>query len=55
MSPQNTHHHLNQCIYSLQYIPEDGNFYLVCIQSQPLALLLRCKTRCMECLNQNLS
>ena len=34
---------LHQCIYTLQHIPGDG-FYLACIQSQFLKLLLLCKT-----------
>ena len=47
---------LHQCIYTFKHIPQDGSFYLVCIQSQPLILLLRCYTRRMEHLDhQNLS
>ena len=33
---------LNQCLYTLQNIPNDYNFYLICLQTQYLALLLHC-------------
>ena len=58
-TPQNIHHHLNhskyyiagflhQCIYTLQHIPVDGSFYIACIQSQSLRLLLHCNICRME-------
>ena len=48
------HHHsayciagfLHLCIYTLQYIPRDDNFYLVCIKSQ--SLTLHCNSCYME-------
>ena len=59
-TPQNINHHhqnhleccitgfLYQYIYNLQYIPEDGSFYLICIQSKHLTLLLHCNKCSME-------
>ena len=38
----------HQCIYTLQHILKNRNFYLVCIQSQPLAPLLCCNTCYIE-------
>lgn len=57
--PNIYHHHLNhltyniagflhQSIYTLQHIPEDGSFYLFCVQSQILTLLLHGNTCHME-------
>ena len=65
-TPQKIHHHhrstyciagfLHQCIYTLQYIPEDDNFCLVCIQNQSLTQLLHCNACYTEHLNhENLS
>ena len=62
MSPQNIDHHLNhfrcyisgflhQCIYTLRHIPKGGTFYLVSMQSQPLAVLLLYNTCHMESLD----
>ena len=62
LATQNIHyHHLNhltyysagflhQCIYTLQHIPEDGSFHLICIQGQLLTILLRCNTGDMNVL-----
>ena len=62
LATQNIHyHHLNhltyysagflhQCIYTLQHIPEDGSFHLICIQGQLLTILLRCNTGDMNLL-----
>ena len=50
------HHHstcyivsfLHRCIYTLQHMPEDDNFYLVCRQNQSLTLPLHCNTYLTE-------
>ena len=57
-APQKFHHHhcstcyivsfLHQCIYTLQHIPEDDNFYLVSRQNRSLTLPLHCNTCRME-------
>ena len=39
---------LHQCIYTLQDIPGDDDFCLVCIQNQSLTLPLHCNTCYME-------
>ena len=63
---QKIHHHhrsayyiagfLYQCIYTLQHIHEDANFYLVCRQSRSLTLPLHWNTCRMEHLDhENLS
>ena len=65
-TPQKIHHHhhstcyivsfLHRCIYTLQHIPEDNNFYLVCRQNRSLTLPLHCNTCRMEHLDhENLS
>ena len=47
---------LRRCIYTLQHISEDGNFYLVCRQNRSLTLPLHCNTCYVEDLNhENLS
>ena len=58
-TPQKTQHYhhrstccivgfLHTCIYSLQHIPEEDNFYLVCRQSRSSTLLLHCNACRME-------
>ena len=39
---------LHECIYTLQHIPKDDNFYLVCIQNQSLRQPLHCNACYME-------
>ena len=47
---------MHRCIYTLQHIPEDDNFHLVCRQNQSLTLPLHCNTCRMEHLDHgNLS
>ena len=47
---------LHQCICTLQQIPEDNNFYLVCRPNRSLTLPLHCNTYRMELLDhENLS
>ena len=65
-TPQKSHHHHHsacfiagfphRCIYTLQHIPEDDNFYLVCRQNQSLTPPLHCNTCRIEHLDrENLS
>ena len=67
-TPQKIHHHhhhhstcytvvfLHRSIYTLQHIPEDDNFWLVCRQNRSLTLPLHCNTCHMEHLDhENLS
>ena len=45
-----------ECIYTLQHIPDDDNFYLVCRQSRSLTLPLHCNTHPLKHLDhENLS
>ena len=47
---------LHRCIYTLQHIPEDDNFYLVCRQNRSLTLPQHCNACHMEHLDhENLS
>ena len=57
-TPRKIHHHhhstcytvvsLHQCIYTLQHIPEDENFCLICRKNRFLTLLLHCSICRME-------
>ena len=65
-TPQKNHHNhhstcyivdfLHRCVYTLQHISEDDNFYLVCRQNQSLTQPLHCNICHMEHLDyENLS
>ena len=45
---------LHRCVYTLQHMSEDDNFYLVCRQNQSLTWPLHCNTHCMEHLDHEI-